>query len=133
MGRLRGVGGEGSGLFLGFLLSPSLQGRGKGTSLNGASLAPNPVASSIYVRAPEAPALTNGRYQLRLISPPQAVREHDHPDVLPDRPRWAAFDLPAVVVERVARGVPAGGSRDAVPTWCRNEAGIRRSRSPGAS
>ncbi len=42
-------------------------------------------------------------------------------------------DLLAVVVERVARGVPAGGSRDAVPTWCRNEAGIRTSRSPGAS
>ncbi len=65
--------------------------------------------------------------------PSQAVREHDHPDALPDRPRWGAVDLLAVVVERVARGVPAGGLRAAVPTWCRNEAGIRTSRSPGAS
>ena len=55
---------------------------------------------------------------VRSLFPPQAVREHDHPDALPDRPRWAAADLPTVVVERVARGVPAGGSCVAVLTWC---------------
>jgi hypothetical protein len=32
-----------------------LLGMGKGTSLNSASLAPKPLASSVYVRVPEAP------------------------------------------------------------------------------
>ena len=37
--------------------------REKGTSLNSDSLAPKPLASSVYVRVPEAVSLTNGRYQ----------------------------------------------------------------------
>ena len=63
----------------------------------------------------------------------QAVREHDHPDALPDRPGWPPAVVSAVVVERVARGVPAGGSCPAVLKWRSNEAGIWMSRSPGAS
>ena len=49
---------------------PTVAGRGKGTSLNGASLAPKPVASSVYVRVPEAP-----RPHKRSIS----VTSHFHP------------------------------------------------------
>jgi hypothetical protein len=45
--------------------------RDKGTLLNSASLAPKPVASSVYVRVPEAAALTHGRYQSRTFFPPK--------------------------------------------------------------
>ena len=63
----------------------------------------------------------------------QAVREHDHPDALPDRPGWPPPVVSAAVVERVAGGVPAGGSCAAVLKCRESEAGIRMSRSARAS
>jgi hypothetical protein len=55
-------------------------------------------------------------------------RYHDHPDGLQARPRRAPGDRPAAAVERVARGVPATGSRAAVLVQWTIEAGIRMPR-----
>ena len=66
---------------------------------------------------PGAPAAQGGASRAEAWSVAdgvQAVRERDHPDAVPDRPGWAPAVVSVVVVERVARGVPAGGSCAAV-------------------
>ena len=75
---------------------------------------PEGVVRAVGPRAPAAPGGASRAEAWPVADGVQAVREHDHPDALPDRPGWASADLPVVVVERVARGVPAGGSCVAV-------------------
>jgi len=49
--------------------------RGKGTSLSSDSLAPKPVASSVYVRVPEAPCPHKRSISMTSFSPPQQATQ----------------------------------------------------------
>ncbi len=84
-------------------------------------------------RAPPPQGTSPGAEAAAVDHGVQALRQHDHPDAVPDHSRWAATGVPAVVVERVAGGVSADGSCVAVWNEETFEAGIWMSRSATAS
>ena len=72
--------------------------RGKGTSLNSDSLAPKPLASSFYVRVPEAPSPHERSISVTFLFP--------SPSLFPSlrSPEWAWFGLSAWPLGPIAEG-----------------------------
>ena len=95
---------------------------------------PEGVVRVVGARAPASQGGASRAEAATVADGVQAVRQHDHPDAVPDRAEWASADLPAAVVERVARSVPASGSlRCGAESASEIEAGIWMSRSATAS